>query len=633
MTTCGFSVVFNYILSIGQSLWYFTMLKSEIQPGMVVLCGGEAAEVVRCLPISRVELVISRDRRTIQVDIGDILLLPETQADGRVKLDQEIWQRMENASLAEAKIAEERFLVFELYHDGKIDIAEAATRVGVSLSRAYQLLKNYDAELGIACFLRRTRGRQRGAFQLTEKVEVLVKKVISRKPGQHRETYASLYSKVKSECIESSLPTPSRGAVVARIKTLSLRESYALQHGAEAAAQRYGAKPGKRLTSRPLEWVQMDHTQVDIILCDHSTRETIGRPWLTVIVDVHTRVILGYYIGFNSPSAVSVATALCLAVVPKKSYMQAIGLDSSAWPFYGVPEMLHMDNAKEFISSKFRRACLLHGIKTEYRPLGRKHYGGHVERLIGTLMTSKVHFLPGTTFSNTRRRKGYDSQKRAALSLNEFYRWFALEVERYHISTHRELKMSPMERWDQSYRAQDIVRHPPLLVDPLRFRLDFLPEVRRVITPRGIAFSNMYYWSPGLAMHIGKRNILVKYDPLSLSRIWVKLDVGYLEVGYSDVTLCDATLEESRSVNRLATVSAPELTEKQQRLRKQSSDVIVDGVRRTKKARKEQATRKEYSEHLQNIGGQTLKQEVSQDVTKSSPDYSIKPTPLSSEDA
>ena len=34
-----------------------------------------------------------------------------------------------------------------------------------------------------------------------------------------------------------------------------------------------------------------------------------------------------------------------------------------------------------------------------WRPPGTPHFGGHIERLIGTQMGA-VHLLPGTTFSN-----------------------------------------------------------------------------------------------------------------------------------------------------------------------------------------------------------------------------------------
>ena len=44
-------------------------------------------------------------------------------------------------------------------------------------------------------------------------------------------------------------------------------------------------------------------------------------------------------------------------------------------------------------SEALRRGCAQHAITLEYRPPGRPHYGGIVERIIGTAMTA-VHELP-----------------------------------------------------------------------------------------------------------------------------------------------------------------------------------------------------------------------------------------------
>jgi transposase InsO family protein len=67
------------------------------------------------------------------------------------------------------------------------------------------------------------------------------------------------------------------------------------------------------------------------------------------------------------------------------------------WPVAGLPESVHVDNAAEFKSRAFRRACENEGIAVIYRPPAQPRFGGHIERLIGTMMGA-VHVLPGTTF-------------------------------------------------------------------------------------------------------------------------------------------------------------------------------------------------------------------------------------------
>ena len=105
-----------------------------------------------------------------------------------------------------------------------------------------------------------------------------------------------------------------------------------------------------------------------------------------------------------------------------------------------------MDNAREFKSEAIRRGCDEYGIKKLFRPIARPHFGGHIERLIGTLMGS-VHLLPGTTSSNVAERGDYDSAKSATMTLAEFEAWLALEIAgRYH-------KRLPHE-WEWQYAAQ-----------------------------------------------------------------------------------------------------------------------------------------------------------------------------------
>ena len=75
------------------------------------------------------------------------------------------------------------------------------------------------------------------------------------------------------------------------------------------------------------------------------------------------------------------------------------------------------------------------GSRCEYRPPGMPHFGGIIERLIGTMM-QMVHELPGTTFSNPGERGEYDSDGTAVLTVAELKRWLALAVASYHGQVH-----------------------------------------------------------------------------------------------------------------------------------------------------------------------------------------------------
>ena len=45
---------------------------------------------------------------------------------------------------------------------------------------------------------------------------------------------------------------------------------------------------------------------------------------------------------------------------------------------------IHVDNAKEFRGNMLKMACKNYNINLEFRPIATPHWGGHIERLLGT---------------------------------------------------------------------------------------------------------------------------------------------------------------------------------------------------------------------------------------------------------
>jgi Mu DNA binding, I gamma subdomain len=130
-----------------------------------------------------------------------------------------------------------------------------------------------------------------------------------------------------------------------------------------------------------------------------------------------------------------------------------------------------------------------YGIRIDYRPPGTPHFGGHIERLIGTTMGA-VHILPGSTFSNVAEKGDYPSEKTSALTLVELERWLALQVGGVHHQTvHSSLLKPPAAAWqDGLARRRQAPRKP---ADPQTFFLDFLPEEWRLIRRDGIQMFNI----------------------------------------------------------------------------------------------------------------------------------------------
>ena len=145
---------------------------------------------------------------------------------------------------------------------------------------------------------------------------------------------------------------------------------------------------------------QIDHTPMDVIVVDEEHRQPIQRPSLTVVIDVYSRMVLGFSIYLEKPSAFTVGMAIAHAILPKENWLAGVGVQAE-WPCWGKMRTIHCDNAKEFRGTVIGRACQDHDITIEHRPPREPRYGGHIERGFGTWL-ARARRLKGTTFSNGR---------------------------------------------------------------------------------------------------------------------------------------------------------------------------------------------------------------------------------------
>jgi putative transposase len=287
---------------------------------------------------------------------------------------------------------------------------------------------------------------------------------------------------------------------------------------------------------------------MDVIVVDAVHRRPIGRPWITIVFDVATRVVLGFHATLEAPSATSVAMALSMACLPKTRWLKSLNLDLD-WAMHGLPEVLHVDNGREFHSEALRRGCERHGIRLAYRPPGRPYTGGHIERYLGTLMR-RIHGVPGTTMSNIEERGNYDSAKRSALTLPELEEWLTIEsAGRYHEAVNRGIHLSPRAAWRRAVR--DRVLRMPQRPDDLA--IDFLPVASRNISRAGFQLFHIRYWDPLLTRIFAvPQRLFVRYDPRNLAHVYVPVPGrgDYLTVPYADLRRPPISQYEQEAVMR-----------------------------------------------------------------------------------
>lgn len=462
---------------------------------------------------------------------------------GTLTMPDELWDRTKSVSAVIGPLAARTVV-------GRAAVDAAAAALGVSRRQVYVLIKRRRDGSGLLTDLAPGRSSGgKGTARLSEEVEDLVRMMVRQQfLTRQKRTLASVYRDIAAACRARQLPVPARNTVERRIRALNPVEVGRRRGGPDAVRSLQSAGDEVPAVGTILERVQIDHTVIDVIVVDERERRPIGRPYLTVAIDVYSRCIIGMVVTLEAPSAVSVGLCLAHAGTDKRPWLEGMGIEA-AWSMSGKPRLLYLDNASEFKSEALRRGCDQHGIELAYRPLGRPHYGGIVERLIGTAM-KQIHELPGTTFSNPSERGRYDCDRKAALTLRELEKWMALAVTNYHGTTHSTLGQTPAGRWAEG--AKGAGRPPAVASSPTAFLVDFLPVVRRTLTRTGFVIDHVHYFSNALKPWISRREtlepFLIRRDPRDISRIWVLEPEGahYVEVPYRTMANPAVSLWEHR---------------------------------------------------------------------------------------
>jgi putative transposase len=521
---------------------------------------------------------------------------PQILERGLLSMSDEAWERLRRQDEVIAPLA----AMATVTHAAADSAAE---ELGLSRRQVYTLIGRRRKGTGLLTDLAPGRSAGgRGGGRLPEPVEAVIREVVRKTYlTKQKPSLAVVHRQIVRECKTLGLAGPARNTVAHRIEALHPVEVRRRREGSDAARPLQSAGGKVPDIVAPLDRVQIDHTVIDLIVVDDRDRQPIGRPFLTVAIDVYSRCILGMVVTLEAPSAVSVGLCIAHMACDKRPWLEALGVDA-AWSMSGKPLALYLDNASEFKSEALRRGCEQHGINLNYRPLGRPHYGGIVERIVGTVM-QRVHELPGTTFSNPGQRGGYDADKMSALTLTELESWLALAVAGYHGSIHGSLNQTPAGHWDEGVKefgAQPVVAHPAA------FLVDFLPVIRRRITRTGFVIDHVHYFANVLKPWIARRDreekFIIRRDPRDISRVWVLEPEGtaYVEVPYRTVSHPAVTLWEHRqALARLRQQGHDQVNEEALfRMMDQMREITATAQKETRRSRRDLHRRR----HLQASG-------------------------------
>ena len=177
---------------------------------------------------------------------------------------------------------------------------------------------------GLASLARPTR-HDAGTRQLPSDLVALVEGMALKRP---QSSAAAIHRRISTAAKIQGWRIPSYGTVHAIIAALDPGMVTLAQEGPAAFRDRFELVHRHRAEAPNAIW-QADHTMLDLLILDEGGNP--ARPWLTTVVDDHSRAIAGYSVFLGAPCVLNTCLALRHAIWRKAD---------PTWPVCGIPDVL-----------------------------------------------------------------------------------------------------------------------------------------------------------------------------------------------------------------------------------------------------------------------------------------------------
>lgn len=254
-----------------------------------------------------------------------------------------------------------------------------------------------------------------------------------------RPTISGIHAHIAEKLHDTPLRTPSRSWVRKELRVHPQQELFRTLGPDEARRQTRPIDPTRDASVVPGQIFEVDSTELDVwirVVDRHGEPRAI-RPWLTVVLDVGSRAVVGLHLTIGAVSEASVFHAVANAFLEK--------LDP-AWPMSGMPRVLRFDRGSEY-GRRFRATMGALGIDCDQGRPGDKDERAKVERFFLTLRNFIVGLEGATKALGTdaeRVHRALPNLLTATEFLDRLRNWV---VRLYHARRHAGLNDIPLAAW------------------------------------------------------------------------------------------------------------------------------------------------------------------------------------------
>ncbi|MBN8503357.1 MAG: Mu transposase C-terminal domain-containing protein [Burkholderiales bacterium] len=253
---------------------------------------------------------------------------------------------------------------------------------------------------------------------------------------------------------------------------------------------------------------EFDATILDLPLVSSADRALIvGKPTLYLIIDRHSRLIVGWYLGFENANFSAAMQAILSIGQDKEELCRTLGIpyDPADWPAHGVVPESFLADQGELVHKKARRIARslrstisnVPGMRPDWKPLAECSFS-MIHQIIAPT-------APGfTADAENRSRRAVNRTRHIALTLLEATRLIVCAIIAHNKSAQPGYPLSleqaadgvrpiPRELW-----RHNIIRRMGVLdqMDYEKLREELMPRSQATVSEDGIFFEGMYYSCP-----------------------------------------------------------------------------------------------------------------------------------------
>lgn len=302
----------------------------------------------------------------------------------------------------------------------------------------------------------------------------------------------------------------------------------------------------------PYGIVQIDGHKIDMIYSVESENEQgeitplpAMRAWLIAVIDVATRVIIGYSVSpYENYNQYDVLMAAHNAIVPheKKEFTHKSFKypENGGYPSLAIPEaqwaafdMIMLDNAKSHLANNTIDK-LLNTVKctVNFGSVATPETRGIVERFFKTLETGGFHRLPGTTGSHSKDPKRNEPEKESVkynITYDDICELLEYLIAEYNNSSHSALEnQTPLQVMER--RIKQAGMQPYVVPKNQRKDIEKLTYFTEERTVRGgystgskphISFLGTQYhaYDRKIPMDMINKKVYIEVNPVDVSHV------------------------------------------------------------------------------------------------------------------